>query len=201
MLFAAGYETSASALCWVFYLLSLDPEWRERLETEVDRELPDGQFVAGSLDRLVMTRAVIEETLRLYPPIATLNRQAVAADRLGDHAIEPGTFVMIAPWVLHRHRSLWEMPDHFDPARFLPDARDNIHRFSYLPFGAGPRVCVGASFGMQALTIMVATIIRRFRLELAPGSKVWPVHRITVHPEHGPYMLLHPRRASPDARA
>jgi cytochrome P450 len=196
MLFAAGHETSASALCWAFYLLALDDEWRERLEAEADRELPDGRFVEGSLDRLIETKAVIEETLRLYPPIATLNRQAVGADRLGDLKIAPGTFVVVAPWVLHRHRRLWEMPDHFDPSRFLPGARDNIHRFSYLPFGAGPRVCVGASFGTQAFTILLATIVRRFKLELAPDSEVWPVHRVTLHPERGPSMILRPRWAN-----
>jgi cytochrome P450 len=196
MLFAAGHETSASSLCWAFYLLALDPEWRERLEAEADRELPDGRFIEGSLERLVVTRAFIEETLRLYPPIATLNRQAIGADRVGEHVIEPGTFVIVAPWVVHRHRRLWEMPDHFDPSRFLPPARDNIHRYAYLPFGAGPRTCIGAAFAMQALTITVATIVRNFRLELAADSKVWPVHRITVHPEHGPFMVLHPRRAN-----
>jgi cytochrome P450 len=195
MLFAAGHETSAAALCWAFYLLALDPEWRDLVEAEADRELPDGRFVEGSLERLVMTRAVLEETLRLYPPIATINRQAMAADWLGEHSIEPGSFVIVAPWVVHRHRRLWEMPDLFDPSRFLPGARERIDRFAYLPFGAGPRTCIGASFAFQALTITLATIVRTFRLELVPNSQVRPVHRVTLHPKCEVPMILHRRHA------
>jgi cytochrome P450 len=193
MLFAAGHETSASALCWALYLLSLDSEWRERVESEVDRELPDGGYVEGSFDRLGMTRAVIEETLRLYPPIATINRQAVAADRLGPHEIKPGTFVIVAPYVLHRHRLLWEAPDLFDPSRFLPGVREKIDRYAYLPFGAGARACIGGAFALRALIVTLATIVRAFRLELAPDQRVWPVHRVTLHPNGEIPMILHRR--------
>jgi cytochrome P450 len=168
-------KTSASALCWALYLLALDSEWRKRLESEVDRELPDGGYIDGSLDRLVMTRAVIEETLRLYPPIATIHRQAVATDRLGSHQIKPGTFVIIAPYVLHRHRLLWEAPDLFDPSRFLPGVRKQIDRYAYLPFGAGARACIGGALALRTLIITLATIVRAFRLELVADYKIFPV--------------------------
>ena len=104
--FAAGYETSAIALSWALYLLSTDSGWRERIEMEADRELAGDWYLENSLKRLVVTRAVIEEALRLFPPIPTINRQAIAADRLGQQSIEPGTIVIVAPWVLHRHRLL-----------------------------------------------------------------------------------------------
>jgi len=190
---AVGSETSASALTWALYLLSLDPEWRERVEAEADRALPNRTYVDGSLDRLVATRAVIEEALRLYPPVPVTTRQAIARDRLEGEEIAPGTIVIIAPWVLHRHRGLWEAPDLFDPSRFLPGARDAIDRFAYLPFGIGPRVCVGASFAMQELIILLATIVRTFRLDLAPGHKVWPLHRVTLRPKGGLPMILRRR--------
>jgi cytochrome P450 len=193
-LFVAGLEPIAIAVTWALYLLSLDPEWQERLETEADRELPDGRYVEGSLKRLIETRAVIEETLRLYPPIATINRQAIAADELAGYAIAPGTIVIIAPWVLHRHRLLWEGSDHFDPSRFLPGARETIDRFAYLPFGAGPRTCVGGSFSLQAATIVLATLLRWFRLELAPGHQAWPVHRVFLRTQGGLPMILHRRQ-------
>jgi cytochrome P450 len=193
---AVGSETSANALTWTLYLLSIDPEWRERVEAEADRELADGHFVDGSLDRLPAIRSVIEEALRLYPPVAVTTRQAIGPDRLGQQAIEPGTIVIIAPWVLHRHRLLWEAPDLFDPARFLPGAREAIERFAYLPFGAGPRTCIGASFAMQEMIIVLATIVRAFRLDVEPGHRVWPAHRVTLRPRGGLPMILHRRRAA-----
>jgi cytochrome P450 len=190
---AAGHETSAIAITWALYLLSIDPEWRERTETEVDNELSDASQVSESLERLVATRAVIEEALRLYPPIPSINRQAIAADRLVGQLIRPGTIVIISPWVLHRHRLLWEAPDLFDPSRFLPGARAAIDRFAYLPFGAGPRTCIAASFAMQEAIILLATILRAFRLEAVPDHKVWPVHHVTLHPSGGLPLILHRR--------
>src|SRR3977135_1564484 len=108
-------------------------------------ELPEGRYGEGPLSRLVATRAVVEETLRLYPPIPTISRQAIASDRLAEQSIDPGTFGVISPWVLPRHRLLWKMPYLFDPSRFLPGARETIDRFAYLPFGAGPRTCIGGA--------------------------------------------------------
>jgi cytochrome P450 len=189
----ASYETSAAGLAFALYLLAIDSEWRERVEMEADSELPEGRYVEGALPRLMATRAVVEETLRLYPPIPTISRQAIASDRLAEQSIDPGTFVVISPWVLHRHRLLWKMPDLFDPSRFLPGARETIDRFAYLPFGAGPRTCIGGPFAMQEMIITLATIVGRFRLELAAGHKMWPVHRVGLRPEGGLPMILHRR--------
>ena len=186
-------EPVASALIWALYLVSRAPEWRERLEAEADRELPDGHYVEGSLPRLVEMRAVIEETLRLYAPIATIHREAVAADELAGHAIAPDTIVIIAPWIVHRHRLLWDQPDLFDPSRFLPEARARIDRFAYLPFGIGPRTCIGGAFGLQTAIILLATIVRRFRLDLAPGHEIWPVLQVSLRPRGGLPMIFHRR--------
>jgi cytochrome P450 len=189
-----GYETNANVLSWTLYLLSLDPEWRERLEVEADRELPDGHYVEGSLERLVATRVVIEEAMRLYPPIPVLVREAIAADRLAGESVGPGTIVFIAPWVIHRHRLLWDAPDFFDPSRFLPGSREAIDRFAYLPFGMGLRRCIGESFALQAAIILIATVVRSFRLEPVPDHKVWPLVRTTLRPQGGLPMILHRRR-------
>lgn len=194
--FAAGFETSALGLAWALYLLSIDPEWRERIEAEADRELPDGHFVEGSLERLTATRAVVEETLRLYPPIPAINRQAIGADELAGEPMAPGTFVIVSPWVLHRHRLLWQEPDLFDPSRFEPGRREAIDRFAFLPFGVGPRTCIGGSYAMQTMTILLATIVRRYRLDLAPGHRVWPLHRVALVPQGGLPMMLNRRRAA-----
>lgn len=194
-LMTAGTETSAGAMCWAFYLLSLDAEWRGRIEDEVDREMPDGVYVPGSLPRLSVTRAVVEETLRLYPTVAVTARKATAADALDGRAIAPGTIIVISPWVIHRHQALWTEPDLFDPGRFMPGAREKIDRFAFLPFGAGPRVCVGQGFAMQEMMIAVASIVRRFRLEPAPGFSIWPELAVTLQPSGDLPMILR-RRAT-----
>jgi cytochrome P450 len=195
MLFlSAGYESTANTLTWAAYLLSLDPEWRDRVEAEADRELPDGRF-AGSIDRMTDTRAVVEESLRLYPPVAALGRQAVGPDRLCGHDIPPGTLVVVSTWLLHRHRQLWRDADLFDPSRFLGEARGRIGRFSFLPFGAGARVCVAASFAMAEAIILLSSLARHFRFEAVPGHEVAPLHRITLRPANGlPLKLIRRHR-------
>lgn len=186
----AGFETPANALSWALYLLSIDDTWRRLVEEEADRLLPSGEWQSANLGDFVVTRALIEEAMRLYPPVAILSRKALRDHKLSGHHIFAGTTVIVSPWVLHRHRKLWDSPDHFDPSRFMPEQRERIPRFAYLPFGAGPRVCIGASFAMQQLTIMLATIARWFRLDLKPGHRVLPVHRVTLRPEGGMPMTL-----------
>ena len=188
---AAGHETTANSITWSLFLLSQSPEWRRRVQAEADREL-DGD-VEGLAERLVETRAVIDEANRLYPPIAAISRAALAPDELAGEPIRRGTMVVIAPYVLHRHRALWADPDAFDPNRFLDDARERIDRFAYLPFGVGPRICIGATFALQEASIVVATVMRHFTLELAPGHAVWPVHRVTVRPSGGLPMIVRRR--------
>jgi cytochrome P450 len=189
----AGHETTANALTWALFLLSQAEEWRIRLAREADAVL-DGP-VESYADRLVETRAVIEEAMRLYPPVASLSRQAIGHDDILGRRIRRGTLVMMVPWILHRHRLLWEEPDGFDPTRFLPGHRERIDRFAYLPFGAGPRVCIGATFALQEAVIVLAKIMRHFRLEHAEDHIVRPVQRITLRPQGGMPMYL--RRRSP----
>jgi len=180
---AAGHETTANCVTWALFLLSQSPEWRERVRIEADREL-DGD-VDGVAVRLVETRAVLEEANRLYPPITAIIRAASAPDELAGQRIRRGTLIVIAPYVLHRHRLLWSEPDCFDPARFLGGEREKISRFGYLPFGAGPRVCIGSTFAMQEASIVLATLVRHFRLELEAGHEVWPVQRVSLRPKGG----------------
>jgi cytochrome P450 len=188
---AAGHETTANALTWSLYLLSQSEDWRVRLAREADGVL-DGS-VETYAERLVETRAVVEEAMRLYPPVASLSREAAGPDDLAGRRIRVGTLIMIVPWVLHRHRLLWEDPDGFDPSRFLPGAREKIDRFAYLPFGAGPRVCIGASFALQEAVIVLARIMREFRLDHVESHAVLPVQRITLRPQGGMPMILHRR--------
>ena len=188
---AAGHETTANCITWSLFLLSQSPSWRERIQAEADRELVGD--IDGIADRLVETRAVIDETNRLYPPITAISRVALGPDELAGDSIKRGTMVVIAPYVLHRHRALWNKPDSFDPNRFLDGARETIDRFAYLPFGVGPRICIGATFALQEATIVLATIMRHFTLELAPGYAVWPVQKVTLRPRGGLPMLVRKR--------
>jgi cytochrome P450 len=180
---AAGHETTANCLTWSVFLLSQSPEWYDRVRAEAEREL-NGDH-EGLADRLIDTRAVLDEANRLYPPITAISRAAIGADELAGRAIRPGTMIVIAPYVLHRHTTLWDEPDRFDPSRFVGGAREKIARFAYLPFGGGPRTCIGASFAMQEASIVLATLVRYFRFDLAPGHDVWPVQRVSLRPRGG----------------
>jgi cytochrome P450 len=185
---AAGHETTANTLSWTMFLLSQSPEWRERVEAEVDRELIGP--TPGIADRLVETRAVIEETIRLYPPIVAISRVALDGDDLNGERVRPGSLIVISPYVLHRHRLLWDRPDAFDPRRFLGDARATIDRFAYLPFGAGARKCIGSTFALQEATLVLAVIMKHFRFQLRPGHPVWPMLRVTLRPANGLPMII-----------
>jgi len=190
---AAGHETTANCLTWSLYLLSQSEEWRAHLRAEAERELDRGD-PATLTDRLVETRAVIDEANRLYPPISAISRVALGPDVLSGHVVKPGTMVVIAPYVLHRHRALWTQAEAFNPERFLPGARETIDRFAYLPFGAGPRVCIGSAFALQEACVTLALLARHFDFALAAGHKVWPVQKMTLRAEGGMPMVLSRRR-------
>jgi len=193
---AAGHETTANTITWGLFLLSQSPEWRSRLEHEVRREFAGD--VNGLADRLVETRAVIDEAVRLYPPIAAISRVAIGTDDLAGELIKRGSMVVIAPYVLHRHRLHWRDPDCFDPSRFLGKARAGIDRYAYLPFGAGLRTCIGSAFALQEATLILATIVKNFSLQLAPGANVWPLLRVTLRPAGGLPMTVE-AKADPGA--
>jgi cytochrome P450 len=182
----AGHETTARALGWTLYCLANAPHELDLVESEIDA------FFAGHvpppkdwLERLPRTRAAFEEALRLYPPAPSITRAAIADDRYGDVEIKAGTTVLIMPWTLHRHALLWKNPRAFMPRRFWPEHRGSIDRFQYLPFGAGPRVCIGASFALQEAVIALAVLLHRFRFHCGENCKPWPVQRLTTQPRGG----------------
>jgi unspecific monooxygenase len=188
----AGHETTAVALFWSLYLAASVPGVQQQISAEaVPLDLgPAG--AAAALPGLVYTRAVVDEALRLYPPAFSIVRQARSADKAGGVTIPARAVVLIVPWVLHRHRLLWRDPDRFDPSRFLAPA-DPPARFSYLPFGAGPRACVGAQFALTETVLVLARLLRDFRIELADDQPVLPLARITLQPDHPPPFRLHRR--------
>ena len=182
----AGHETTARALGWTLYLLANAPDELGKIEAEIDafmagRELPPHEW----LDALPKTRAAFEEAMRLYPPAPSINREAIVEDRYQTLVIEPGTTVLVMPWTLHRHKLLWDEPRAFMPSRFWPENRAKLDRFQYLPFGAGPRICIGATFALQEAVIALATLLKQFRFETTPGCKPWPVQKLTTQPEGG----------------
>jgi cytochrome P450 len=187
----AGHETTANALTWTLFLLSQFPEADARVAAEAT-DAPDAETLA----RLADTRMILEEAMRLYPPVPFMSREARSRDQIGEVTVAAGTRIIIAPWVLHRHRKLWPDADMFAPERFAPQNRGRIPRFAYLPFGAGPRICVGATFAMQEALLALTMIARRFRLTLAEGAEVMPFARMTLRPMHGLPMRVETRRSS-----
>jgi cytochrome P450 len=181
----AGHETTARALGWTLYLLSKAPDELVKVENEIDSTWNALGEPSTWLDKLPFTRAAFEEALRLYPPAPSINRAPLKDDQWGDLNILAGTSVLIMPWTIHRHKARWENPDAFDPSRFHPGKRDKIDRFQYLPFGQGPRICIGASFALQEAVIALAVLLRRFRFEPFPGLAPRPVQKLTTQAEGG----------------
>jgi cytochrome P450 len=187
--YLAGHETTANTTSWTLYLLSEQPELQDEVAREAAAALVGGDD-AGLPDRLPLLRMVLEESLRLYPPVPRMDREAVAADTLGKQEIKPGDFISIWPWIVQRHKKLWEHPDAFDPSRFAPEGRNSRHRYQYLPFGAGPRTCVGARFAMaEALTIL-AIWLSSWRFAPAPGHRVEVSGMVTLRPKGGLPLVL-----------
>ena len=192
----AGHETTARALGWTLYCLAEAPWEREPIEAEIDAVLAVEPDPTKWLDAMPKTRAAFEEAMRLYPPAPTISRHTIAEDRYQDLVLPKGSQVMIMPWTVHRHRKLWEEPEAFMPSRFHPENRDRIDRYQYLPFGAGQRVCIGASFALQEAIIALAILLSRFRFDNMPGTRPWPVQKLTTQPEGGLPMRVTPRRAA-----
>jgi cytochrome P450 len=192
-IFNAGHETTALALTWAFYLLSQHPAVEARLHAELAEALGGRTPGFDELGALAYARMVIDESMRLYPPVHTVSRQARGSDQLAGRRIGKGDTIIISPWIMHRHRRLWDRPDAFDPERFHPAAAAQRHRFAYLPFGGGPRICIGAAFAINEALVILALAAQRFRLRLVPGHKVEPVGLITLRPKHGIRMRLERR--------
>lgn len=188
----AGHETTGLTLFWSLWLLAQAPDVQARVAAEAASAPLSPATAQEALAALPYTRAVINEVLRLYPPAYTVARMAKAADRVGDLDIPAGATVLISPWVLHRHRRLWDAPEAFDPDRFMGPPPP---RFSYLPFGIGPRVCVGAQFALAEAVLGLACVVRAFDITLVGGRPVIPRPVITTAPDHAPMFRLAPRAA------
>jgi len=195
IVFLAGHETSALAATYTWYLLSLHPDAEAKLHAELDAALRGRTPTYDDLEMLVYTRMVIDEALRLYPPAPLLSgRVAREDDEICGRRVAKGTEVVISPWVTHRHRTLWRNPDRFDPERFTRERRMARPRFAYLPFGGGPRVCIGAQFALAEISLLLATMAQRYRLKLTSGQDIVLLHRITLRPRDGIRMRLVRRR-------
>ena len=188
----AGHETTANALTWTLILLANAPDWRAKVEAEIDEHF-DLRASDDPTTALPVTFACLNEAMRLFPPAAFMSREALADDELSGRRIAKGTVVIAAPYVIHRHRRLWRDPDRFDPSRFLSPQREMIDRFQFLPFGAGGRICIGMGFAQQEAMIVLATLLKGRRFSLAPGADIFPVQRITLRPGHGAPMVGTPR--------
>ena len=183
--YLAGHETTANAITWTLFLLSEQPELQAEAAAEAGAALSGGEDDPGLPERLPLLRRILEESMRIYPPVPRFDRQAVQADRLGEAEIMAGDIVSIWPWLIHRHRALWDDPDVFDPDRWHPDARAGRHRFQYIPFGGGPRLCVGARFAMiEALTVL-AHWLREWSFAPTPGREVRLSGMVTLRPAGG----------------
>jgi len=191
-LIVAGHETTASALNWFWYLLSQAPEAAARIHAEVGRGEAD-PIGYGDLDNLPYSRRAIDETLRLYPPGWLLTRRSVTADTVGGFPMPANTDVLISPYLVQRHPAFWPNPDRFDPDRFLPAVADLRNRFAYLPFGLGPRACIGEHLALVEMHAHVATLARRFALELVPDQIIELEPQVNLR-------IRHPLRMIPRVR-
>jgi len=190
VIFMAGHETTANTLAWAWYLLALHPDAEARLHTELAQVLGGRTPGHDDVPALKFTRAVIEEAMRLYPPVPILSRECLADDVIRDRSVPKGSIMMVVPWLLHRHELLWERPHEFVPERFLPDWPTRHAKFSYIPFSTGPRICLGAAFALTEAVICLATLAQAFAPRIAPGHAVGYECRLTLRPAAGLPMIL-----------
>jgi cytochrome P450 len=186
----AGHETTALALTWTFYLLSLHPEVEWRVKSEIAAATGGGPVHARHIDALAYTNQVIQEAMRLYPPAGLIVRAARRDVQLGNEQIRAGTTVYVPVYAVHRHERFWCAPDRFDPSRFEPEAAKARDRYTYLPFGAGPRICIGQNFAQMAATAVLAALLSSFQLRLRPGYVPEPRLRVTLRPAGGMPMRI-----------
>lgn len=190
VLFMAGHETTANTLAWAWFILSQDAETERRLHEEVDSALGDAPASFADFEKLPFTRAIIEETLRLYPPVPLQGRLVTRDGMIGAKPIKKGDLVVLNAWIMHRHRKLWTDPDAFVPDRFLPSGGGPPSRYAYVPFSIGPRICTGAAFGLLEAVLCLATLSRKLRLRLRSGWVVEPGCRLSLRPgERLPMMI------------
>lgn len=185
-LFAAGHETTSNALTWAWYLLSQNPQVEERLHAELDRVLGGRLPTMADLAQLPYTEAIIQETLRLYPPAWILmTRTPIEPIQIDGYQIDPGEWVWVAPYMTHRNPKYFRDPEKFDPDRFLADRRREVPKYAYFPFGGGPRVCIGNAFALMEARLILATVAQKYKLELVPDQEIIPEPEITLRSRNG----------------
>ncbi len=185
--FLAGHETSASALAWALYLMALNPDWQDKIAREAVA-LDAASF--GTMSKLTVSRDVFRETLRLYPPVPMMVREATCPERFRDRTVQNGAQIVLSPWHLHRHERLWDRPDDFDPGRWATENGKSCQRDAFIPFSAGPRVCTGAGFAMVEGPLILSALLRRFRVEPVTGREPVPVAHLTVRARDGIWLRL-----------
>jgi cytochrome P450 len=186
----AGHETTALTLAWSLYLCAYDQDVQDKARAEAQSVMSGTAATGEEAARMPFLRQIVDEALRLYPPAGIISRTAQEADVLCARNVRPGDTVMIPIYALHRNHLLWEDPNAFDPTRFAD--RKAVDRYSYLPFGDGPRICIGASFAIQEAVIILATLLARFRFEPVAGRDPDPVMILTLRPDNGVWLTAHP---------
>ncbi len=192
-LFVAGHETTANALTWTWYLVSQHPDVETKLHEEIDNVLAGALPTAADVARLPYTEMVFAEAMRMYPPAWTLGRRVLTDYQIGQYVVPAGAIVLMSPWVMHHDPRFFPDPFKFDPERWTAEAREARPKFSYFPFGGGPRVCIGEQFAWMEGALLIATIAQQWKMRLAPGQRVEPKAMITLRPKYGMRMILSER--------
>lgn len=193
MLFLAGHETSASALTWALYLIAQCPHLQDKMLAEIDLAVGERDFELSDIKSLPAVGNVFRETLRLYPPVGFFVREAMQSACIRDKTVAAGSPILISPWLMHRHRTMWERPDAFDPDRFDTPAGKESAKCAYIPFSKGPRVCIGAAYATQEAVLILASIVRRYRVEADPSHVPRVVGRVTIRSGNGVRVRLYRR--------
>jgi cytochrome P450 len=184
-LMLAGHETTANALSWTWMLLAQHPAARQKLQAELQQVLAGRSPTLADLRQLTYTNQIVKESMRLYPPVAVFGREAAQDCTIGDYEIHQGTVITISQWVMHRHPQYFDNPESFEPERWTDEFEKQLPRGVYIPFGDGPRVCIGKGFAQMEAGLLLATIAQRFELDLEPGYPIVPQPSITLRPEYG----------------
>lgn len=196
-MFLAGHETTANALNWTFYALAQHPDILAKLHAEVDAVLGGRAPTLSDLDRLKYTEMVVKESMRLYPPVWGFSREAIEDVQIGEYEVPKGSSLVISTYWTHRDARWFPNPERFDPERFSPEQESKIRKYAYIPFGGGPRICIGNSFAMMEARLLLATIVSRYTLSLAPGQRVEMLPLITLNPKGGLPMTVRRRQPAP----
>jgi cytochrome P450 len=192
-LFVAGHETTANALTWTWYLLSQNPGVEAKLHSEIDELLCGRRPEARDFQDLRYTEMVFAESMRLYPPAWTMGRRVLNDYQVGQYVIPSGSIILMSPWVMHHDPRFYPEPYKFDPERWRPEAREARPKFSYFPFGGGPRVCIGEQFAWMEGVLLIATVAQKWRMRLAPQQRVEPKAMVTLRPKYGMRMVIEAR--------